>query len=95
MLCGFSSVGDPPGGKEAGCVFWRRQQETFPFPGKQPVGARIIHVRGCLGGSVAEHLPWAQDVTPGSRDRVPHRAPRTEPASPSACLCLSLGLRNK
>ena len=43
---------------------------------------------GHLGGSVVEHLPSAQGVTPGPRDRVPHRA-----ASPSACVSpLSLHL---
>ena len=37
-----------------------------------------------LGGSVVEHLPSAQIMIPGSWDRVPHRAPHREPASPSA-----------
>ena len=31
--------------------------------------------RGHLGGSVVEHLPLAQVVILGSRDRVPHQAP--------------------
>ena len=44
---------------------------------------------GHLGGSVAVHLPSAQGVILGSRDRVPHRAPRREPASPSACFSAS------
>ena len=35
-------------------------------------------------------LPLAQGVTPGSWDRVPHRAPCMESASPSACVCASL-----
>ena len=39
---------------------------------------------GHPAGSVVEHLPSAQGVTPGSRDRVLRRAPRMEPASPSA-----------
>ena len=51
---------------------------------------------GCLGGSVLEHLPLAQGVILGSRDRVPHQAPCMEPASPSAhvsaSLCVSLCL---
>ena len=38
---------------------------------------------GRLGGSVVEHLPSAQVVTPRSWDQVPHRAP---------CLSLCLGL---
>ena len=55
-----------------------------------------IKVLGHLGGWAVEHLPLAQVVIPGSRDRVPHGAPCMEPASPSACvsasalLCVSL-----
>ena len=45
---------------------------------------------GHLGGSAVEHLPLAQGVIPGSWDRVPHRAPRGEPASPSAYVSVSL-----
>ena len=41
---------------------------------------------GRRGGSA---LPSAQGVTPGSRDRVPCRAPCMEPASLSASLCVS------
>ena len=43
-----------------------------------------------LGGSVVERLPLAQGVIPGSWDQVLHRAPRGEPASPSACVSVSL-----
>ena len=50
---------------------------------------------GCPGGSVVEHLPSAQVVIPGSWDGVPHRAPRVEPASPSACVCLPLSVSHK
>ena len=39
---------------------------------------------GHLGGSVVERLPLAQGMIPGSWDQVPHRAPCTESASPSA-----------
>ena len=48
-----------------------------------------------LSGSVVE--PLAQVVIPGSWDRVPHPAPRREPASPSACVStsLSVSLMNK
>ena len=42
--------------------------------------------QGHLGGSVVKHLPSAQVVIPGSWDRVPHRGPHGEPASPSACV---------
>ena len=45
-----------------------------------------------LGGSGVERLPLAQVVILGSRDRVPRRAPREEPASPSACVSASLSL---
>ena len=44
---------------------------------------------GRLGGSGVEHLPVAQVVIPGSRDRVPHWAPCMEPASLSACVSAS------
>ena len=45
---------------------------------------------GRLGGSGVRHLPLAQGVTLGSRDRVPRRAPCREPASPSARVSASL-----
>ena len=47
---------------------------------------------GLLGGSVVEHRPSAQGMTPGSWDRGPHRAPRKESASPSVCVSASLCL---
>ena len=52
---------------------------------------------GCLGGSAVECLPLAQDVTPGTRYGVPHRAPQREPALPSTCASasLSVSLMNK
>ena len=46
--------------------------------------------KGHLGGSVVEHLPVAQVVILESWDRVLHQAPRREPASPSACVSVSL-----
>ena len=56
-------------------------------------------ISGRLGGSVVERLPLAQSMIPESQDRVPHQAPRIEPASPSAYvsapLSLSLSLLNK
>ena len=45
---------------------------------------------GRLGGSVVECLPSAQGVIQGSRDRVLHRAPCRDPASPSASVSASL-----
>ena len=42
------------------------------------------------GVSVVEHLPLAQIMIPESWDRVPHRAPHEEPASPSAYVSASL-----
>ena len=47
---------------------------------------------GHLGGSVVEHLPSAQVVTPESWDRVSHQGPCREPASPSACVSTFLSL---
>ena len=60
-------------------------------------GIRNHSFLGRLGGSVVEHLPSAQGVTPGSWDRVLRQAPRRDPASPSACVSapLSVSLRNK
>ena len=51
-----------------------------------------IVLLGPPGGSMVEHLPSAQAVTPGSWDLVPHRVPRREPASPAACVSASLSL---
>ena len=45
-------------------------------------------MEGHSGDSAVEHLPSAQGVTPGSWDRVLHRAPHNVPASPSACVSL-------
>ena len=45
-----------------------------------------------LGGSAVERLPWAQGVILESQDRVPHRVPCMEPASPSAGVSTSLSL---
>ena len=42
-----------------------------------------------LGGSAVGHLPWAQVMIPDP-NRVPHRVPCGEPASPSACVSASL-----
>ena len=41
-----------------------------------------------LGDSVVWRLPLAQGMILEPRDRVPHRAPGMEPASPSLCLSL-------
>ena len=48
--------------------------------------------QGHLGGSAIGSLPSAQGMILESRDRVPHRAPLMEPASPSACVSASLSL---
>ena len=45
-----------------------------------------------LGGSVVQHLPLTQVMVPGFWNRVPHRAPCGEPASPSACVSASLSV---
>ena len=52
-------------------------------------------LEGRLDGSAVECLPLAQSMILESWDGVPHQASCTEPASPSACLCLSLSLMNK
>ena len=48
--------------------------------------------QGCLGGWAVEHLPLAQGMILESQDRVPYQTPCMGPASPSACLCLSLSV---
>ena len=53
---------------------------------------RKIFIVGRPGGAVVERLPLAQVMILGSRDRVPCRAPRMEPASPSACVSASLSV---
>ena len=50
---------------------------------------------GHLGGSVVERLPSSQGMLLETQDRVPHRAPCVEPASPSASVSASLSLMNK
>ena len=40
--------------------------------------------KGSLGGAAVWRLPLAQGMILETRDRVPHRAPCMEPASPSA-----------
>ena len=52
----------------------------------------IVGYLGSLGGSMVERLPLAQGMILESWDRVPHRAPCMEPASPSACVSASLSL---
>ena len=47
---------------------------------------------GCLGSSVVERLPLAQDMILETRDQVPHGAPCMEPASSSAYVSASLSL---
>ena len=47
---------------------------------------RTFKLQGSLQGSVVERLPLA----PGCDLGVPHRVPRMEPASPSACVSASL-----
>ena len=49
-------------------------------------------IGGTLGGSVVQRLPLARGVILKSQDQVPRRVPCMEPASPSACLSLSLSI---
>ena len=51
-----------------------------------------IAIKGYLGGSVVEHLPSAQGVILEFQNRIPHRDPCREPASPSAYVSVSLFL---
>ena len=51
-----------------------------------------IGIRGSLGGAVVWRLPLARGVILETRDRVPHRAPCMEPASPSTSVSASLSL---
>ena len=61
-----------------------------PMPQKQRGHKKILW--GSLGGSVVQRLPFAQGVILESGDRVPHRAPCTEPASPFAYVSASLSM---
>ena len=45
-------------------------------------------VKGRLGGSMVERLPWAQGMISESWDQVLHQAPCMEPACFSLCLCV-------
>ena len=49
-----------------------------------------LYSRGSLGGSVVWCLPSAQGVILESQDRIPHRAPCMEPASPLSALLMIL-----
>ena len=59
------------------------------YEDKNPIKNKV---EGILGSSVVWRLPLARGVILGSRDRVPRPAPCMEPASPSACFCLSLSV---
>ena len=82
--------------KKSTCI-WRQDGKNLSF-GIRSVMCRAVQIHyrkvivGSLGGSVVERLPSAQGMIPESQDQVPHRAPCTEPASPSACVSLSLPL---
>ena len=64
-------------------------QKGFVYPVEGQIVSKIPS-RGSLGGSAVWRLPLAQGAILESRDRVPRRAPGMEPASPSACVSLSL-----
>ena len=58
-----------------------------------PYDAIVVRIRkdmGLLGGAVVEHLSLAQGMIPGSRIKSHIGLPRREPASPSACVSVSL-----
>ena len=75
----------------------RRAEPSWKEQAAEAVGGisslRTSTFWGRLGGPVAEHLPSAQ--IPGFWDRVPHWAPHTDPASPSAYVSASVSLMNK
>ena len=54
--------------------------------------AKMLLLKGSLGGSVVEYLPLAQGMILESWDGVPHQAPCMEPASPFACVSDSFSL---
>ena len=62
--------------------------------GKSAIIRKILK-GGSLGWSVVWRLPLAQGVILESRDRVPCRAPSVEPASPSACVSVSLSVSHE
>ena len=98
---------------ETGCLMLEKKQTSAgqgglhgggkPGPGSRKDGKNSTRQKrkripgGRLGGSAVEHLPSAQGMILESRDRVPHRAPCVESASPSACVSasLSVSLMNK
>ena len=41
-----------------------------------------VTVKGCLGGSVVDHLPLAQDMIPDSQDQYSIRLPTGSPLLP-------------
>ena len=47
-------------------------------------------VKEHIGGSMVEHLPWAQVMIMGSWDQVPYPALDRQPAFPSAYFSASL-----
>ena len=62
-------------------------------PGKQIHFISLNKIfRGSLGGSAVWCLPLVQGAILEFQDRVPHRAPGMEPASPSSCVSASLSL---
>ena len=83
-------------------MFFARPEEPVCRPGWEGLAGPSLHMADTWGG-----LPFSADISgylvlptclslliPGSWDRVPHGAPREEPASPSAyvsaSLCVSL-----
>ena len=68
---------------------WWQGQPASNLPLRPTTHAEMT-LGGHPGGSVVERLPSAQVMIPGSWDRVPHRGPCREPASPSTCVSASL-----
>ena len=91
--CGVGLMGDGPRVYRSSVISTPFLQSQNYSQHEKFILKKKESLEGCLGGSVVECLPSAQGMIPGSWDRVPHRAPQREPASPSACvsafLCVS------
>ena len=70
---------------------------SLPQLRRAPALSLSVNRLGTPGWPAVEHLPSAQGVILETQDRVPHRAPCVESASPSACVSasLSVSLMNK
>ena len=86
----LGAASDPPGVRRRGLC-------TAMLAGAK--GCWVTVLRKAVRGQPRWHSglapPVAQGVILETQDRVPHRAPCMEPASPSACVSLCVSLMNK